>query len=81
MQKLKDYLGDMLKVLNTVHFGEYSAWKLERRKCLFRKSTLDLSGYLIAVTGKRRTEGRVAYCDSGNATTLNKAALVVTCIS
>ena len=71
----------MLKMLNAVHLGECSAWKLERRKCLFRESTLDSSGYLIAVTGKRRIYGRVAYYDSGNATTLNNAALVVTYIS
>ena len=33
--KFKDYFGNILKMLNAAHLGECSAWKLERRKCLF----------------------------------------------
>jgi hypothetical protein len=37
--KLKDYFGNMLKVLKAAHLGECSARKPEKRKCLFRENT------------------------------------------
>lgn len=67
-QNAKDCLGKQRKVLKTSPLGEWSNWKLARRKVLFRMRTFGLSGSLTEVKLRRRKDGRVVVYDIGNAT-------------